>query len=319
MPVTLSETPAWDLAITAPASGDPRTAASVRTAPGQLASRTRFLLWAVAALGGRFAPAANGVPIAVSAVNLASGVFTLAGHGLSTADPVRLVIGPSGGTLPAETPEGVILYAVNVGTDSLGFALTSGGAQLASLTGSFTGEVYVIRVADPDIYLPTVGTVTAGKLSAVLARYGRLAANNVWSGVNAFSHASFSGIVQHTNAITRVGPNARVIKREPVAVPDADTTIDLSMGDVFLLAAPTAGRTLYLREGSSPAPAPGESLRVIRQNVGAFPWTIRREGGSAAMVTLPGSTHASAVFETKDDATWTLAGALNGTVGADAW
>jgi hypothetical protein len=68
-------------------------------------------------------------------------------------------------------------------------------------------------------------------------------------------------------------------RRPPVYLTDASQTVDMSMGNVFVLATPAATRIITIRQSTAPVPTNGDWMRFYLK-VGASPFfcTLRREG-----------------------------------------
>lgn len=328
MPTASDDKTIFDNPLQLPSPGDPNTSATYRLGFNGIANRTRWLLARVSELLGPYATI-GGTPTKIAACNVASGVFTLNGHGLSLNQPVRLTIGATGGSVPTLTPVDTILYAVPTDGNNFGLATTSGGSPLTNLGGSFAGEVYIVLVNDAlsRIFFPAVGSIAAGTLRALMQVVAYVNAANVWSAIQTFTsgavftYANSIGVLFQA-PIARIGSNARYVKRPPVVVPDAPTTIDTSQGDVFVLSANSQQRILTVRQTTSPAPSIGESIRIISLSGSVGSWIVQREGSAAAMVTHPAGSHAASELEVRDGggATphWTVASSTNGTLGADA-
>jgi hypothetical protein len=226
MPVTLTETVTFDPGVIGPVSGDPRTSASVRQPAQNLANRSRWLLARVAEVGGTYLPVSH-TPTALTSCNVTTGVFTLAGHGLTANDPVRLTVGASGGTVPTLTTVDTIFYAVVLTADTFGLSATSGGSQLTGLGGALSGEVYAVKVTDAAgrIFMPASGSLPAGSLRSVLNNlpYAPLAGNNVWTGTNNFQNLSVTPFGGNANiaingGISVVRPQElRIVNRKTIS------------------------------------------------------------------------------------------------------
>jgi hypothetical protein len=166
--------------INAPAGGDPRTSASVRDPMQKIVNRTRWLWSWLQGVVGSFAPIGALAPSAIASVNTSTDTITLTTHGLDDGDPVRFIsttLSSFGGI-----SWGVVYYVVNKTTDTFQVEASVGGGAI-NIT-SFSGTVYVIKVTDPEVYLPTVGGVIAGKLSAILGRFVQLDDDNAFTGDN---------------------------------------------------------------------------------------------------------------------------------------
>lgn len=102
---------------------------------------------------------------------------------------------------------------------------------------------------------------------------------------------------------------------------DSDHTIDTSAPfSSFALATPTANRTIHIK---TPGTDGEQEIEIARGSSGAFPYTIRRYGEAAAIVTLSGSTRATARIRYVDlgdgaGPAWHLCGGFGGSAGAHA-
>lgn len=198
MPASCSETITFTSVVNGPASGDPRTAASVRSMGDSLNQRARFLLWLQKHVMGDIAPV-GGVPIPVSGFNTTTGVLTLPSHGFSGSDPVRFIIGPSGGAFPSNVGAAPMMYVVAIDGNTFGLSATPGGSQLVGWSGSFSGELYAIKVTDPDIWLPTRGNI----LSTVIGTLGSLGMDNTWTGTQTWNGRFANNPVLAATAVAR--------------------------------------------------------------------------------------------------------------------
>lgn len=176
MPTDIATTAAeeFPLAVNAPAGGDPRTAASVRVMGQALADQSLWNWRRLQTLLGSFCPLGGYGPVAITGVSVLDDEITLPGHGFSNNDPVRVVPATDGGVPPVGLAANTVYYAIVVDASTLQLSATSGPGAAVDITGALSGDVYLARVDDPAILLPTVGSVTAGKLSAILARYAKV-------------------------------------------------------------------------------------------------------------------------------------------------
>lgn len=203
--VVSSATETHSATVDAPAAGDPRTSASVRTPLQQLTHRTRWLWARIESVLGKFAPISGVIPKTITGVDTAADKLTLAGHGLSSNDAVRLKT-VAGGTVPGGLVEGDVYYVIPVDTDSFKLSATSGPGAAEDITGALSGSVYVVLCdGDPELYVqPSGGTVMrlaagltalAGQITSSITNL--LAGNNTWDGVNTFD----GGVAITTNPI----------------------------------------------------------------------------------------------------------------------
>lgn len=108
--------------------------------------------------------------------------------------------------------------------------------------------------------------------------------------------------------------------RSTAGEPDgASMEIDYS-SQLWVLAAPSAARTVVVKNTTGPTLLGGERIYVKRVGGGAFPYALKREGAAAAIVTLPGSITTGAVlYYDGTAAAWKLLLPGEGAIpGADA-
>lgn len=152
-----------------PTNGDPRDAGTLVSIFAQKAvNGLRWLRARLEEVTGKFLPLGGLFPVAAS---VGSSTFTIAGHGLSTNDPVLVM--SVGGSVPSPLVAGTTYYAVNVATDTFKVAATSGGSAI-TLTDNGTGSIYVAKRVSPNLYnvAPTAsptftGTVTQASATAL--------------------------------------------------------------------------------------------------------------------------------------------------------
>lgn len=111
---------------------------------------------------------------------------------------------------------------------------------------------------------------------------------------------TISGDWTHTRALIMSGANARLRKRTPVQLSDADQIVELS-ADTHRIPALTASRAYTLRRstgGASLTPSGGERLTIInRGNNATRTITITSEGSQGTLLTLDGANYAAMTFE----------------------
>jgi len=207
--VASSAVETFQTTINAPAGGDPRTAASVRVMGQALADQSLWTWRRLQSIIGSFCPIGGYGPVKITGVNAGTDRVTLVGHQLANNDAVRL-LPATGGAPPAGLSAGVVYYAIVVDGDTLQFSATSGPGAAVDITGALSGDVYVVKVTDPGLFLPAVGGVSAGRLSTILQTFGFLNGDNTWgsSGSNAFEgdtdfngNVTFNGIESHNGTI----------------------------------------------------------------------------------------------------------------------
>jgi hypothetical protein len=169
--------------IIGPAAGDPRTAASVRTPLGQLASRTRWLKETLADVLVGSAKQVSGVDLALDQINVAA-------HGWSANDPIRL-FAVNGGTLPAPLTADTVFYLRAVDADHFELSAASGPGAKIDLTGALSGDVYAAKVpAWVSSMLVADATYGYGKLRDLVVW---VAGGQAISGAKTFDDISVSG------------------------------------------------------------------------------------------------------------------------------
>ncbi len=218
--IATTATETFDTVINAPAGGDPRTAASVRVMGQALADQTLWTWRRLQMLLGSFCPIGAYAPAAITGVDTGTDELTLVGHGINNNDPVRFVAATSG-TLPGGLSENTVYYTIKIDADTIQVSTASGPGSAVDITSNLSGDVYVAKITDPQLMLPTVGGITAGKLSAILARFGLLSGTNAWSGANTFDDITVSS-----------GNNYKVSSRSITRVID-DAPVYIATGTTF--------------------------------------------------------------------------------------
>lgn len=300
MPVTLSETETYTSAVTAPNAGDPRTAASVRAMGTPIANRTLWLWKRLQALIGTFAPISSNAPVAAT-VDATTDYVSCAGHGLLDGDRVRFVA-VGAGVLPTGIVSTTVYYVDTAGTDEFQITATSGGSAV-NITDNGTAPFYAIKVSQPEIYMPPFAvsshTLTAGRLSAILAQLGSLGGSNVWSALNTFTSLALA-----TSALLSLG-----------------TITDASSADIDIQKpawiATSVSQQINVQVLDLNA-ANGHLLFVSRDPAGAFSVVIKREGSAAAIVTLGSATATGAVLIRRGGLWRLLFAGTGATAGAEA-
>ncbi len=207
-----------DAAVTGPAGGDPRTASSVTTMGQGLVNRTLWAWRRMQELIGSFTPLSAAAPVAISSVSPSADTVTVTGHGLSSNDPVHLVIA-TGAAPPAGLDTTSQYYAIVVDANRLSFSLTSGPGAAEDITGALSGAVYVVRnnVGDQHLWTIANGFLPTGSLRAVLtfindhAAFDAGAAGGPNTGAFQFTDFTMTGTTRvklASRSITRVQSNA---------------------------------------------------------------------------------------------------------------
>jgi hypothetical protein len=127
----------WVTSIIGPSAGDPRTAASVRTPLGQLASRTKWLR--------HFTGLLFGSEQLVTGSSSGFDTLTVTGHGLASNTAVQ-IYAVDGGTLPAGLSAQTVYYVIATDADTIKLSLTSGPGAAVDITGPLSGTVYVAAI-----------------------------------------------------------------------------------------------------------------------------------------------------------------------------
>jgi hypothetical protein len=285
--ISSSSTESFDATVNAPAGGDPRTSASVRTPMQNIVNRIRFAWARLQEVVGSFLPLSSLYPIALS---VSGSTITLSGHGLSANDPVR--VWSIGGSVPSPLAQFTTYYVVggSLTTNTFQVSTTPGGGAV-TLTTTGSGAIYGAKLT-----ASTVGQIISNLLTG----------NNTWSGTNAFS-----GVLswQRHNG------------RPTVKITAAGQIIDTSMGDTFACSAPSVNQTLLLRDavsGGSPQPSEGEEITISRPSSGAHVIEIMNGGGVNIIADLPSSTRSTVTVRYMDlndgnGLTWRIVGGFGFT------
>ncbi|HEY8924515.1 MAG TPA: hypothetical protein VIU64_09045 [Polyangia bacterium] len=139
--ISSSSTESYDSTVNAPATGDARTSASVRTPMQNIVNRARWLRARAEDRLDKFLPLGGLFPVAAS---VATSTFTIAGHGLNANDPVRVM--SVGGSAPSPLVVDTTYYVVGGSLTSNTFqvsATVGGGA--VTLTDNGSGAIYVAK------------------------------------------------------------------------------------------------------------------------------------------------------------------------------
>lgn len=263
--IATTATETFDSVINAPAGGDPRTAASVRNMGQALADQSLWTWRRLQMLLGSFCPIGGYAPSAISGVDTGADELTLVGHGLNNNDPVRLVAA-TGGSLPGGLSQDTVYYAIKIDADTIQVSTTSGPGSAVDITSALSGDVYIVKITDPAVMLPTVGSVAAGKLSAILARFGRLTgsantwiANNIFEGAVTFSDAGGSDVTL-ANKLLRSGTGTRDVYRATAHTQAGATqSITTTDFDIHFVVEPTADCDSTLSDGTND----GQEIEIV--------------------------------------------------------
>jgi len=191
--ISSSSTESYDSTVNAPAAGDPRTSASVRNPMQNMVNRTRFSFKRLQRyVTGDYLPIGGLFPAAAS---VASSTFTIAGHGLSANDPVR--VESVGGSVPSPLAAEVVYFAVGGSLTSNTFQVsaTSGGSAI-TLTDNGSGTINVAKQS---------ATVLGQQLLGIAA--GIVGGNNTWTGAQVFQNIS-AGVAGY-----KIGPGPITLNR----------------------------------------------------------------------------------------------------------
>jgi hypothetical protein len=149
---------------------------------------------------------------------------------------------------------------------------------------------------------------------------GLLAANNTWTGTNAYSNAvALNGGATATTKVVLSG-NGAGIRYRWGDVSDTDATINTTK-DAWLCEAASAPRVLTLSVSTGTIPQDGEEVTVLCVGALGGYYDVYYEGSGSAMITGLGSssTDAMATFIYRASTTrWYLKSATGGTVGSNA-
>lgn len=279
--IASSATETHDASILAPASGDPRTSASVRTPMQGIVNRTKWTWKRLQGVIGSFAPIAADAPVAVSAVDTSGETLTVTGHGLSNGDHVRLQ-GISSATAPGGLAFGTIYFVVGASANTVQLAATTGGSAI-NITSAGSGVFYLVKATDPDIYLPT-GTLVAtpGKLSAVLERFAQPLLVSVWTWAG--SHI-FSGNTLFSALMIKSGNGAILTQRRVTWAQQAGTQTINTNSDIHKFVEPSANCVATVSK--TPEPPDGACIKcVFNVNFATFKIDFKTEGGTV-LATFP--------------------------------
>ena len=291
MPTDISTTgtDTFTAVVNAPASGDPRTAASVANMGQPLVNRSLWNWKRTQSVAGLWCPIGTDLPIALGSVNIATDTLTLTAHGLSNGDQVRF---DGSGTAPSPLDMISLYYVVGATANTFQLSLTFGGAVL-NLTGALIGNVYAVKVVQPNIFLPDAAPILGGRLDSILGLFAMRDFTNVFTGTNSFSGASLfqaTGQILQAGLTTFLGNAARIIHRAPIAVSGAsDSTINMANSDHFTIGSPTANRIFYLNETTLTAPLGYERKKFTIPSTNGFNVSFRREGSVANIFSYTGA------------------------------
>ena len=262
--VETTSTELLEPAISAPAGGDPRTSASVRTPLGQLTNRARWLWARVESIAGKFAPIAGRIPKAITGADATADTLTLVGHGLSNNDPVYL-LSVNGGTAPNPLSHNTLYFVIVVDADTIKLSSSSGPGAAVNLTGSLSGSVYIVKIASPLAWVNVSGVGWKTIQQAIdlivseLATFASLTGNNAMSGDNTFSgNNTFSG------KVTMSGTGGYTVQRESALNDSAAQTFTGTAADHWRCRDVSQNSTYTIND---PGVA-GESFVVSRVEVG---------------------------------------------------
>lgn len=222
----VTETERYDPTVDAPATGQPRTAASVRAGMTNLANRAKWFL----ARMGDFLGIANDV----TNVDASTNTITVANHGWSAAQPVRFSV--VGGTLPGGLTAGAVVYVRNPLTNTFEVAATAGGAAI-DITSAGSGTIYVWPVVDAAaaLFSPESGVIPAGSLRSQLSyirdTMAKLASPNTWMGIQTFLGAVFMSDLTMSGT-SKVKLESRSVTRRSRAAPFGAVNFSINDGYV---------------------------------------------------------------------------------------
>ena len=302
--ISTTATDTFTAVVNAPASGDPRTAASVASMGQPLVNRSLWNWKRTQSVAGLWCPIGTDLPIALGSVNVATDTLTLTAHGLANGDQVRF---DGSGTPPSPLDMASLYYVITASANTFQLSLTLGGAVI-NLTGALTGSVYAIKVVAPNIFLPDAAPLLGGRLDSILGSFALRDFSNVFTGTNSFSGATLfqsTGQIINAGLTTILGASARTIYRAPAAISGAaDSTINMAPTDHFTISSLTADRAYLLNEATLTAPLAYERKRFTVVTTNGHAIVFRREGSAASIFSYAGAAVALSCEMWYDGAHW---------------
>ncbi len=296
--VPLTDTDVWTASPQGPGPSHPLTNTIWRSFYDQINDRVRWTF-------NRLASRLLGTFKLIEAVDAGTDIITITGHGLSNGDIVR--VESVGGAVPGGLSATSAYYVAVQDADNIKVKNTAGAGIAINITSSGTGTLYLYLVPD------TFGSLVAGSSPVV----GTYTMPKAFSLTELLAYVASTLGTTFTGAVLMVGDEARVVKRTPGALPDSDSTLDVST-DTWYQTTPTAQRDHEVLDASGTIPVENDEVEVRRGAAGAFAVILHREGQAAAICTLPASTCCSARLKYKG-AVWTLLSYSGAVVpGADA-
>ena len=241
--ISSSSQESYDSTVNAPATADPRTSASVRTPMQSIVNRIRFGFARLQELYGAFLPIGSLFPVAAS---VSGNVFTIAGHGLSTNDPFRVL--SVGGSVPAPLVAGTTYFAGSVTANTF-TALSSSGGSVVPLTNTGSGTIYVAKRGAVSFYQITAdGLETLGNALTVASTF-------VANGAAVFN----STITQSGGSVTLGGDTLVGGYFSPQkATASASTTISSTVTSFTI----DASKKVWVIDTPFPGSAPGGTMVI---------------------------------------------------------
>lgn len=278
--ISSSSTESYDSTVSAPATGDPRTSASVRTPMQSIVNRIRFGFARLQEIYGTFLPIGSVFPVAAS---VSGNTFTIAGHGLSTNDPFRVL--SVGGSVPAPLVAGTTYFAGSV-TSNTFTALSSSGGSVVTLTNTGSGTIYVAKRGAVSFYQITAdGLETLGNALTVAGSF-------VANGQAIFnSTITQSGGANVFGGDTTVGGYLRAGKaqvRDSTSIPATVTTFTVD-----------ASKPVWVIDTPFPGSAPGGTMVITVDKLSVIP----PADAEIEVVALNMATHTASIGLQRNDGT----------------
>jgi hypothetical protein len=296
--VPLTDTDVWTASPQGPGPSHPLTNTIWRSFYDQINNRVRWVR-------NRLTDSVLGSYQAIEAVDPGTDIITITGHGRSNGDVVR--VESQGGTVPAGLAAKTAYYVAVQDADNIKLKNTAGAGLAINITGAGSGDLYLVLVPD------SFGALVSQAASTV----GTYTMPKAFSLKDLLAYVASTLGTTFTGAVLMVGTSARVVKRTPGALPDSDSTLDVST-DTWYQATPTAQRDHEVLDASGTVPVENDEVEVRRGAAGAFAIILHREGQAGAICTLPASTCCSARLKYRG-AVWTLLSYSGAVVpGADA-
>lgn len=248
--------------VTAPVNGEPRDAGNLVSESLQpVTNRTRWLRKRTEDRLDQFLPVGGLLPVAAS---VATSTFTIAGHGLSANDPVRVM--SVGGSVPSPLAVDTTYFVVggSLTTNTFQVSATFGGSAI-TLTDNGSGTIYVAKRVTSKFYQLNADGLST--FSSTLHQTGG-------SGIIGDSGLTLTGgITQSTGSNTLGGDTivAGVLQPAKAVAPlssvinptSATVTVDASK-NVWTLDTPNAGATTTINvDSTTVVPVADQEISII--------------------------------------------------------